>query len=157
MKRAIALFGLALLVVGCGDKDGKPAADGQGSAQTTGKPPTDEAKACIVTYLNQCGWKDVELASIADQPEVPAGAKAGGEAWAFAFTAHYTNLFGERQSSENWLAVVGRTDGKPCVTSCFDETRHLVGGHTGAESNEKGKLVASGPAEDLPPIVAPKP
>jgi len=157
MARAIAWFGLALLVVGCGGgKQGKPVADAGAPA---GKPGPDEAKACIVTYLNQCGWKDVELARVSDQPELPAGAGAGagGEAWAFAFTAHYTNVLGERRTSENWVAVVARAAGKPTVTSCFDETRHLVGGHTGAEADEKGTLVASAPAGDLPPIVAPKP
>jgi len=153
MTRAIALFGLALLVAGCGGgKEGKPTADA-----AAGRPAPDEAKACIVTYLNQCGWKDVELAEVADQPDVPAGAKTGGEAWAFTFTAHYTNVFGERRTSANWVAVVARADGKPHVMSCFDEARHLVGGHTGAEVNEKGTLVASAPAGDLPPIVAPKP
>jgi hypothetical protein len=55
------------------------------------------------------------------------------------------------------VAVVGRTEGKAHVTSCFDEGRRLVGGHTGAEANEKGSLIASGPADDLPPIVPPKP
>lgn len=153
MTRAIALFGLALLVVGCGGgKDGKPVADAG-----AGKPAPDEAKVCIVTYLNQCGWKDVELAQVADQPDLPAGAKTTGDAWAFTFTAHYTNVFGERQTSENWVAVVARADGQPRVTSCFDQSRRLVGGHTGAEANEKGTLVASAPAEDLPPIVPPKP
>ena len=158
MTRAIAFVGLALLAAGCGgSKDGKPAADAGPPAQATGKPAPDEATACIVTYLNQCGWKDVELANVADQPEVPAGAKAAGEVWAFAFTARYTNVFGERRTSANWVAVVSRADGKVCVTSCFDEGRHLVGGHTGAEANEKGTLVASAPADDLPPIVAPRP
>jgi hypothetical protein len=155
MTRAIALCGLALLVIGCGGgKEGKPIAD---AGVPAGKPAPDEAKACIVTYLNQCGWKDIELAQVADQPEMPAGAKTGGESWAFCFTARYTNVFGERRTSENWVAVVARADGQPRVTSCFDEGRHLVGGHTGAESNEKGTLAASAPADDLPPIVPPKP
>jgi hypothetical protein len=154
MKRAIVFLGLALVAVGCGgSKDGQPTAD----STPAGKPAPDEAKACIVAYLNQCGWKDVELAQIADQPQVPTEAKATGEAWAFAFTAHYTNVFGERQTSANWVAVVTRADGKPCVKSCFDESRKLVGGHTGAETNEKGNLVRLAPAEDLPPIVAPRP
>src|SRR5690349_3268564 len=156
MTRGIAFFGLVLLAAGCGSKDGKPAADA-GPAVATGKPAADEAKACIVTYLKQCGWKDVELAAVADQPALPAGAKATGEAWAYAFTAHYTNVFGERRTSENWVAVVGRTDGRPSVTSCFDERLRLVGGHTGAESNETGTLAHLPPAEDLPPVVAPKP
>jgi hypothetical protein len=155
MTRAIALFGLALLVIGCGGgKEGKPVAD---AGAPTGKPAPDEAKACIVTYLNQCGWKDVELARLSDQPELPAGAGAGGEAWAFSFTAHYTNVLGERRTSANWLAVVARAEGKPRVTSCFDEARRLVGGNTGAEASEKGTLVSSAPGGDLPPIVAPKP
>lgn len=155
MTRAIAMVGFALLVVGCGKgKDGRPTADSQAPA---GKPGPEEARGVIVAYLNQCGWKDVELARLTDQPELPAGARSDGEAWAFAFSASYTNVFGERQSSENWVAVVGRSGGKPCVTSCFDESRRLVGGHTGAEANEKGRLVASAPADDLPPIVPPKP
>jgi hypothetical protein len=155
MTRAIAFLGLALLAVGCGgSKDGRPTTDA-GSGQAAGKPAADEAKACIVTYLNQCGWKDVELAQVTDQAEVPAGAKVSGEAWAFAFTAHYTNVFGERQTSANWVAVVARADGKPCVRRCLDEGRRLVGGHTGAEANEKGTLVKHAPAADLPPVVAP--
>lgn len=157
MTRAIAFLGLALLAVGCGGgKDGQPTADA-GSAPAAGKPAPDEAKACIVTYLNQCGWKDVELAQVTDQPQVPAEAQVVGEAWAFAFTAHYTNVFGERQTSSNWVAVVTRADGQPCVKSCFDDSRKLVGGHTGFEANEKGTLVKLAPADDLPPIVAPRP
>src|SRR5258708_30345 len=155
MTRSIAFFGLVSLAVGCGGgKDGKTTPEKSAPA---GKPASDEAHACIAAYLNQCGWKDVELAQVADQPKLPAEAKETGDAWAFSFTAHYTNVFGERQTSENWVAVVGRSDGKPCVTSCFDEARHLVGGHTGAEANEKGTLAALPPADDLPPIVAPKP
>ena len=154
MLRAIGFLGLVLVAVGCGGgKDGQPTAD----ATPAGKPAPDEAKTCIVAYLNQCGWKDVELAQIADQPQVPPEAKVTGEAWAFAFTAHYTNVFGERQTSANWVAVVARADGKPCVKSCFDDSRKLVGGHTGAEANEKGNLVRLAPAEDLPPVVAPRP
>jgi hypothetical protein len=155
MTRAIAFLGLALAAVGCGGgKDGKPAAETP--TPVAGKPAADEAAACIGTYLNQCGWKDVELAGVAPA-DLPAGARATGEVWAFSFTAHYTNVFGERQTSANWVAVVGRPAGKACVTSCFDETRHLVGGHSGAEANEKGTLAQLPPAEDLPPIVAPKP
>ena len=155
MTRAIAFLGLALLAVGCGGgTDGQPTA-GEAPARAAGKQAADEAKACIVTYLNQCGWKDVELAQVTDQPQVPAEAKVTGEAWAFAFTAHYTNVFGERQTSANWVAVVGRADGKACVKSCFDEGRKLVGGHTGAEANEKGTLVKHEAAGDLPPVVAP--
>jgi hypothetical protein len=156
MTRAIACLGLALLAVGCGgSKDGQPAADA-GSAPAAGKPAPDEAQACIRTYLSQCGWKDVELAQVTDQPQVPAEAKVTGEAWAFTFTAHYTNVFGERQTSANWVAVLGRADGKACVKSCFDEGRKLVGGHTGSEANEKGTLVKMEAAGDLPPVVAPK-
>ena len=153
MARAIAFLGLALLAIGCGSKDGPATADG--SAPAAGKPAPDETKACIVAYLNQCGWKDVELAQVTDQAELPAGAKVTGEAWAYGFTAHYTNVFGERQTSANWVAVVARADGKPCVKSCFDEGRKLVGGHTGAEANEKGTLVRHEAAGELPPVVAP--
>ena len=160
MTRAIAFLGLALLGVGCGGaKDDKATADKTAPA---GKPAPDEAKGCIVAYLNQCGWKDVELAVVADQPDMPTAAMPTGDAWAFTFTAHYTNVVGERQTSENWVAVIGRADGKPCVTSCFDATRRLVGGHSGTEATsvEKGNLgalAALPPADDLPPIVAPKP
>ena len=141
MTRAIAFLGLALPGRRVRGRQGRQAGGrGRGPRQAAGKPAADEAKACIVTYLNQCGWKDVELAGVSDQADVPAGARATGEAWAFSFTAHYTNVFGERRTSANWVAVVGRAAGKACVTSCFDETRHLVGGHSGAEANEKGTL-----------------
>ena len=158
MTRAIAFLGVVTLAVGCGGgKDGKPAADG--SAPAAGKPAPDETKACIVAYLNQCGWRDVELAEVSDQPKLPDGARASGDAWAFAFTAHYTNVVGERRTSANWVAVVGRADGKPCVTGCYDDARRLVGGHTGIEAAETANLdrLAALPAGDLPPIVAPKP
>jgi len=154
MKRTIAWLGLALLSAGCG---GKPNADPSASAAATGKPAADEAKACIVAYLGQCGWQDVELVRMADCPELPKGAKATGELWAFTFSATYTNVVGERLTSENWVAVVARADGKPCVTGCFDEARRLVGGHTGDEVADKATLTPQSPAPEAPAIVPPKP
>lgn len=154
MTRAIAWLGIALLAAGCGAKDGRPTAE---QASATGKPGADATKACIVEYLNQCGWKDVELAQLTDQPAVPPEAKVIGDAWAYSFTANYTNVFGERRTSEGWLAVVVTADGKPSVRNCFDADRKMVGGHTGAESPEKAALAKLPPAEDLPPIVPPTP
>src|SRR5690348_7882055 len=107
MMRKFAFLGLALAAIGCGSKDGKPAAESAAPAPVAGKPAADEATACIVTYLNQCGWKDVELTGVAPA-DVPAGAKVSGEAWAYSFTARYSNVFGERRTSANWVAVVGR-------------------------------------------------
>jgi hypothetical protein len=158
MRRATAFLGLALLAAGCsGGKDGKPTAEAPAD-----RPGPDEARACIVAYLNQCGWRDVELTQIADQAKVPDAARAAGDAWAYSFTARYTSVVGERQTSANWVAVVTRADGKPCVSCCFDEGSRLVGGHSGTElpAAEKGDLtaLAAGPAPaELPPIVAPKP
>ena len=143
MRRAIAFLGLALLAAGCGGKT--PTGE---AAAATGRPEGEEAKACIAAYLVQCGWRDVELVSLADQPDVPKGGKAAGETWAYTFSARDTDLFGERRASENWVAVLTRADGKPCLTSCFDETKRLVGGHSGEEPAEKGAL---------PAIVPPKP
>ena len=155
MKRVIAILGLAILTVGCGTKSlENPIAN---QSTPTGKPAADEAKACIITYLNQCGWKDVDLAKVVEEPAVPAEAKSYDESWAFTFTAQYTNVVGERQTSENWMAVVRRSEGKATVKCCFDESRRLVGGHAGTEKTEKVALMPSPPAEDLPPIVAPKP
>lgn len=145
MKRAMALLGLALLAAGCG-KSGNSTAENAAPAAATGKPADDEAKGCIVAYLGQCGWQDVQLTHMVDQPEVPKAAKVTEEAWAFTFTATYTNVVGERLTSENWVAVVTRSSGKPCVKCCFDEARHLVGGHSGEEI-----------VSDQPAIVAPKP
>jgi hypothetical protein len=155
----MAFLGLAMLAAGCdGGKGETPTAEATAPA---GKPAADEARTCIVAYLNQCGWRDVELTRIADQTKVPDAARPTGDAWAFSFTASYTNVFGERQTSANWTAVVTRADGKPCVTSCFDDSQRLVGGHTGAElPAEKGNLngLAAAPTvAELPPIVAPKP
>jgi hypothetical protein len=141
------LLGLALLAGGCG-KSGTPKTEAP-----AGRPAADEAKACIVAYLGQCGWKDVELTRVADHPDVPPAAKAAGEAWAYSFSAAYTDVVGDRRTSENWVAVVTRADGKPCVTSCFDEASRQVGGHTGAEVADRG---ARG-GEAVPGIVAPRP
>jgi hypothetical protein len=152
MTRATAFLGLALFAVGCGGSTHGPTAE-----KPAGKPADDEARTCVLAYLTECGWKNVELANFTERPDVPAEAHAGSQAWAFVFTARYTNVMGERQTSENWVAVLGRSEGKPCVQSCFDNSRRQVGGHTGAEPNEKGTLVASAPADDLPPIVPPKP
>src|SRR4051794_5144367 len=100
MTRAIAFLGMVLLAVGCGGgKDGKPVADA--TAPAAGRPAPDEAKACIVAYLRQCGWKDVELAELSDQPKLPDGVQGADGACAFAFTAHYTNVVGERRTSAN--------------------------------------------------------
>ncbi len=139
MKRAITFLGMALLIAGCGGKDSpKP------EAAAVGKPAADEAKVCIAGYLGQCGWKDVELVAIADQPSLPKGITApSGEAWAFTFSAKYTDLFGQQQATENWVAVVARSDGKACVKSCFDHAQRMVGGHSGAELADKGAEMVS--------------
>ena len=154
MRRAITLLGLTLLAAGCGG--GKsPTAEAPGPV--TGRPGAEEAKACIAAYLGQCGWKDVELVSLADQPDLPPGAKVTGEAWAYTFSAKYTDLFGERRASENWVAVLTRTDGKPCLKSCFDGAKRQVGGHSGEEMAERGVLTPAPPGGDPPVIIAPKP
>jgi len=152
MRNAILFLGLALAAAGCGGGS-KPAAD----AGPTGKPGNDEAKACIVAYLGQCGWKDVELVRLSDHPEMPKGAKVPGEAWAFCFSATYTNVFGERQATENWVAVIGRDGDKARVTTCFDEACRLVGGHSGAEECEKAVIIQAGGTGDPIAIVPPKP
>ena len=153
--RGIAFCWLSILAVGCGNRSAENLVVEQSAP--AGKPATDEAKACIVTYLNQCGWKDVELAQVAETSTLPAEAKGFEDAWAFTFTAQYTNVVGERQTSENWMAVVRRSEGKANVKCCFDESRRLVGGHSGAEKIEKVALTPQPPADDLPPIVAPRP
>ena len=153
MRRAIAFLGLALLAAGCGGKT--PAGDA--SAAATGRPGAEEARACIAAYLGQCGWRDVELVSLADQPDVPKGGKVAGEAWAYTFSARYTDLFGERRTNENWVAVLTRADGKPCLTSCFDGAKRLVGGHSGEESADRGTLAPMPPGDALPAIVPPQP
>jgi len=145
MKCAMAFLGLALLAAGCG-KSGGPTGENASPGAATGKPADDEARACIVAYLGQCGWQDVQLTRIAEQPEVPKAAKVTDEAWAFTFSASYTNVVGERLTTENWIAVVTRNGGKPCVKCCFDESRRLVGGHSGEEV-----------ASDQSAILAPKP
>jgi hypothetical protein len=154
MKRIFTFFAMALLAAGCGGS-GKPEAESSG--QATGKPGADEAKACIAGYLGQCGWQNVELVTLADCDNLPPEAKTGGELWAFTFTARYTNIVGERQTSENWIAVVARSDGKACVRSCFDNARRLVGGHRGDETSEIANLNATGPVSELPAIIPPKP
>ena len=145
MTRAFAFLGFALLATGCGKSD-VPKADSAAPAQASGKPATDEAKACITDYLAQCGWKDVEFVAVADQATLPEAAKAIGEAWAFCFSVRYSNVFGERQSCDNWVAVVARDGGKSRVTSCFDDAKQLVAGHSGQEeSSETTDIVAPRP------------
>jgi hypothetical protein len=151
MRRAIAFLGLALLAAGCG-KSEAPKAEGP-----AGRPGTEEARTCIVTYLAQCGWKDVELVRLADSPDIPTPAKVPADAWAYTFSATYTNVFGERRTSENWVAVLTRADGQARLKSCFDESRRLVGGHSGEEVAERGTLTPLPPGDDMPAIIAPKP
>ncbi len=161
--KQISAFLLFALAIGCGRSD-KPQADA--SKQNSGKPSTDDARLCVSDYMYQCGWKEVEFISFADQADIPAEAKTNGDAWAFQFSAKYKNLFGEAQETKNWVAVVNRADGKVKVLSCFDETKHLIGGHGGQEESEKAKLTmpptdAVGkmdPAPSAPAaIIAPKP
>jgi hypothetical protein len=155
MKHAIAFLGLALLAAGCGDS-GKPSAEAA-AAQAANKPAIDETKACISSYMAQCGWKDVEFAQFSENAELPSQVKVVGDAWAFTFTANYTNVVGERQTSENWVAVLAKENGKPYVKSCFDSSKKLVGGHIGLETTETAVLTPAPPAEEYPAIVAPKP
>jgi len=148
MKYALGFLGAALLAVGCTNSN-KPKAEAEQAA--IGKPAGDETKACITAYLGQCGWKDVELVKLDEREDVPREAMiVRGEAWAYTFTANYTNLFGERQTSENWVAVLARDEGKACVKSCLDSSKRLVGGHSGAEGTDDT------PQEALPAIVAPR-
>lgn len=151
MKRAIGLLALAILAAGC-TKGSKPVADDG----KTGAPAADESRACIMSYLNQCGWQNVELADVNPCTELPSEALIVGDAWAYTFTASYTDLFGERQKCENWLAILCRLDGKTSVKNCFDAARRLVGGHRGDEHGEKASLTPAPPADNLPPIIAPK-
>jgi hypothetical protein len=137
MKRALAFLALTIVAVGCGgSKSDAPAAAG-------GRPPADEAKTCIAAYLGERGLTDVEFASLQAEAELPSESKVKGEAWAFAFSATYKDVFGEPKKSENWVAVVTRSEGKTCVCGCFDEARKPLGG--------RGREAA-----ELPPIVAPK-
>ena len=151
MKRVIGLLAAAMLATGCGGGKAKVDAD-----QAAGKPQADETKSCIVCYMGQCGWNDVEIVNVADCAKPPEGAIVG-ESWAYTFSARYTNVFGERQVSENWIAVVGRAEGKALVKNCYDNTLRLVGGHRGDEKSATASLTPMAPADDLPAIVAPKP
>ena len=155
MKYALGFLGAALLAVGCSNSS-KPKAEADQAAN--GKPASDETKACITAYLGQCGWKDVELVRLDERADVPREAMiVSGEAWAYTFTANYTNLFGERQTSENWVAVLSRNEGKTCVRSCLDSQKKLVGGNSGAEGTDVAVLAPLPPSEGYPAIVAPKP
>ena len=136
MKRALAVLALSIFAVGCGGSKS------DGPAAAAGRPPADEAKTCIAAYLAERGLSDVEFDSLQDEAELPAASKVKGEAWAFAFSATYKDVFGEPQKSGNWVAVVTRSDGKPCVTGCFDEARNPLGGRGHEEA-------------EFPPIVAP--
>ena len=134
MKRALAFLALTILAVGCGSKS-------DGPAKAEGRPPADEAKTCIAAYLAERGLSEMEFVSLTDEAELPNESKVKGEAWAFAFSATYKNVFGETQKGENWVAVVTRSDGKVCVTGCFDEARKPLGGR-GTEEAEFPVIVA---------------
>jgi hypothetical protein len=153
MKRAIGLLTLALFVAGCGDS-GKPQADGA-ATKDAAEPAVDDTRTCIVAYLGQCGWKDVELVSVT-ACDVPKEAQSVASSWAYTFTAKYTDVFGERQTRENWLAVVSKFEGRASVKCCYDSGRQLVGGHHGDERGDTANLIALPPADDLPAIVPPK-
>src|SRR4051794_32651569 len=102
MKRAIGLLTITLLAAGCGSGS-KPQADAAATAPA-GKPGLEEARSCIAVHLSQFGWEKVELIAITECPQVPPSAQVTGEAWAYTFTANYSNILGERQVSENWTA-----------------------------------------------------
>jgi hypothetical protein len=155
MKRAIGLLALALLVAGCGDS-AKPKADAGVSTDSAAKPLEDDTRTCIVAYLGQCGWKEVELVSVTQCDQVPKEAQSVAASWAYTFTAKYTDVFGERQTRENWLAVISKIDGRASVKCCYDGSRHLVGGHRGDERGDTANLIALPPADDLPAIIPPK-
>lgn len=155
MKRAFGLLALALLAAGCGDS-GKPQVDAGVAKEAAVKPPEDDTRTCIVAYLGQCGWKDVELVAVTQCDQVPKEAQSVAGSWAYTFTAKYTDVFGERHTRENWLAVISKIDGKASVKCCYDGARQLVGGHRGDEHGEKANLIALPPADDLPAIVPPK-
>ncbi|HVK14641.1 MAG TPA: hypothetical protein VM597_38235 [Gemmataceae bacterium] len=135
MKRVLSFLALSIFAVGCGGSK----SDGPAAA---GRPPADEARTCIAAYLAERGLVDVEFVSLRDEADLPSESKVRGEAWAFAFSATYKNIFGETQKGENWVAVVTRSDGKTCVAGCFDEARKPLGGRGQEEA-------------ELPPIVAP--
>src|SRR5215218_7898119 len=120
MKRAIALFLLTTLAIGCGKSD-KP--DAHADKDKPGKPTADEAQVCVVDFMNSCGCKDVEFTHFTDQAEVPEKAKSNGDSWAFQFSATYKNLFGESQKTHNWLAVVCRDGSKVKVLNCYDDMK----------------------------------
>lgn len=155
MKRTIGLLTLAFFVAGCGDS-AKPQADSAATKDAAAKPAEDDTRTCIVAYLGQCGWKDVELVSVTQSDQVPKEAQSVSANWAYTFTARYTDVFGERQTRENWLAVISKFEGKASVKCCYDSTRQLVGGHHGDERGDTANLIALPPADDLPAIVPPK-
>jgi hypothetical protein len=153
MKRAIGLLTMTLLAVGCGSS--KPA--GGEASQPAGQPSLAEARSCIAVYLTQFGWQNVELTTIAERPHLPSGPQASGEAWAYTFSANYTNVLAEHTISENWVAVIERNNGQPIVKSCFDNSNRLVSGNHGNEMGETASLAPQPQSDTLPPIVAPKP
>src|SRR5262245_18072761 len=125
MKHAIGILALAILAIGC-SRSSKPQAD---AGPATGTPNQDETRSCICAYLDQCGWKEIELVEVKPCDKVPSQAIVVGDAWAYMFTANYSNLIGERQNCEKWTAVLYRVDGKPCVKCCYNNANQLVGGH----------------------------
>jgi hypothetical protein len=155
MKRAFGLLALTLLAAGCGDS-AKRQADSAATKDAAAKPAEDDTRTCIVAYLDQCGWKDVELVSVSQCDQVPPAAQSVATSWAYTFTAKYTDVFGERQTRENWLAVISKFEGKASVKCCYDSSRQLVGGHRGDERGDTANLIALPPADDLPAIVPPK-
>ena len=154
MKRASGLLVLTLLAAGCGDS-AKPQAGAAATNDAAAKPAEDDTRTCIVAYFGQCGWKDVELVSVTPC-DVPKESQSVAASWAYTFTAKYTDVFGERQTRENWLAVISKMEGKASVKCCYDGGRQLVGGHRGDERGDTANLIALPPADDLPAIVPPK-
>jgi hypothetical protein len=135
MKRAIAWLGMALLVVGCGKSENTPL--------TQNKPDEGQAKASISTYLNDCGWKEIEFVSFQEASELPREVKGTKHSCAFQFSAKYTNLFGERVAKNNWVAVVCSDTDKPVVTYCYDDAMKLIGKLDRA--NEDAKVQEASP------------
>jgi hypothetical protein len=126
MKRILALtlvaLAVALTTVGCGSKSAPGVA-----AKPAGKPSSDEATAALAEHLGSIGCEQVAVSGLADKPDAPNDVLLSGEYWAYQFTAAFSNMLGERMTSDRWIACLARNDdGKVVVKMCRDERPALA-------------------------------
>lgn len=140
MKRTALL--LILAAVGCGtspapsEPTGHQAPPALPAATTSGTPSESEAVASIREYFTDpgMGWSNVEVMQVSAPVEAPKAAAPGvSELWAYSVTMTGDNVVNERVLNKNWLVLIGRENGKPKVTDCFNSLERVAASPLGKD------------------------